>query len=48
MKTRKFDPTWSKPMHAGQLARIWADVELYLDRVIPEAARTHGNKEGAV
>ena len=31
-----------------ELAAIWPDVELYLDRIIPIAARSHGTKEGAV
>lgn len=47
-KAGRFDSGWSKPMTPARLAEVWAEVELYLDRVIPEAARTHGSKEGAV
>ncbi len=35
-------------MTVHELAKSWAEVELYLDRVIPIAALTHGRKEGAV
>ena len=35
-------------MPRDDLARIWAEVELYLDRVIPLATLSHGNTEGAV
>ena len=48
MKNGRFDPAWSTPMPRDDLARIWAEVELYLDRVIPLATLSHGNKEGAV
>lgn len=48
MKNGRFDPAWGTPMTADGLAKIWAEVELYLDRVIPLATLTHGNKEGAV
>ena len=44
----KFDPGWSALRTPDELAAIWPDVELYLDRVIPMAARSHGTKEGAV
>ena len=43
-----FDSNWSKARTAADLAKIWPDVELYLDRIIPIAALTHGRKEGAV
>lgn len=43
-----FDPGWTTPRTPDELAAIWPDVELYLDRIIPIAARTHGAKEGAV
>jgi hypothetical protein len=48
MKNGRFDPAWGTPMTADELAKIWAEVELYLDRVIPLATLSHGNKEGAV
>ena len=48
MKNGRFDPAWSAPMTPDDLAKIWADVELYLDRVIPLATLSHGNTEGAV
>ncbi|WP_159081274.1 PGN_0703 family putative restriction endonuclease [Nocardioides sediminis] len=44
----KFLPDWGIPMTPDRLATIWPDVELYLDRVIPVAARSHGTREGAV
>ncbi|MGF9755056.1 hypothetical protein AAII07_07625 [Microvirga sp. 0TCS3.31] len=44
----KFDSGWSSLRTPDELAVIWPDVELYLDRVIPVAARSHGTKEGAV
>ena len=47
-KKGAFDPSWSAPMTVEQLAAVWPDVELYLDRIIPLAAESHGKKEGAV
>jgi hypothetical protein len=47
-KNGRFDPAWSTPMTADELAAVWPDVELYLDRIIPLAAKSHGTKEGAV
>lgn len=47
-KNGRFDADWSTPRTEGELAEIWPEVELYLDRIIPKAALTHGNKEGAV
>ncbi|MFC7500474.1 hypothetical protein [Nocardioides sp. GCM10030258] len=47
-KAGGFDPAWSQPQAAADLAAHWPEVELYLDRIIPIAARTHGSTEGAV
>ncbi len=44
----KFDAAWAKPMTLDELAAVWPAVELYLDRIIPIATKTHGGKEGAV
>ncbi|RYB94798.1 hypothetical protein EUA93_10820 [Nocardioides oleivorans] len=47
-KNGGFDPAWSSSMTVDQLALVWPAVELYLDRIIPIAAESHGRKEGAV
>lgn len=47
-KNGKFDPAWSLPMTVAELSTAWPAVELYLDRIIPIAAESHGSKEGAV
>lgn len=47
-KNGKFDAAWAKPMTPEELAAVWPTVELYLDRIIPIAAKSHGGKEGAV
>jgi hypothetical protein len=47
-KNGKFNPAWATRMTRDELAQVWPDVELYLDRIIPMATRSHGNKEGAV
>lgn len=47
-KNGKFDAAWAKPMTLEELAAVWPAVELYLDRIIPIAAKSHGGKEGAV
>lgn len=47
-KAGRFDPSWSAPRTAAELAADWPSVELYLDRIIPQATRTHGSQEGAV
>lgn len=44
----KFDTAWAKPMSIEELAAVWPTVELYLDRIIPIAAKSHGGREGAV
>lgn len=44
----KFDAAWATPMTVEELAVAWPAVELYLDRIIPIAAKSHGGKEGAV
>ena len=48
MEKGRFDPAWNSPMSLDDLGKNWAEVELYLDRVIPVASASHGNKEGAV
>ena len=48
VKHGRFDLAWGTPMSTQDLAHVWPDVELYLDRVIPLATLSHGNKEGAV
>ena len=47
-KAGGFDAAWRKPMSVEDLANVWPDVELYLERVIPLAAQSHGRTEGAV
>ena len=47
-KSAQFDPSWSQSMTVTELAAAWPAVELYLDRIIPIAAKSHGSKEGAV
>lgn len=47
-KNGKFDAAWAKPMTPAELAAVWPAVELYLDRIIPIAAKSHGGKEGAI
>lgn len=44
----KFDAAWAKQMTLDELAAVWPAVELYLDRIIPIAAKSHGGKEGAI
>ena len=43
-----FGAAWTTPMPAERLFEQWADVELYLDRIIPIASASHGSKEGAL
>lgn len=47
-KRGAFNADWSAPRTPAELDAIWPDVELYLDRIIPIAAQSHGTKEGAV
>jgi hypothetical protein len=47
-KNGGFDSSWTTRRTKAELAEIWPDVELYLDRIIPIAAQSHGRKEGAV
>lgn len=47
-KNGGFDDAWSTPMTVEVLGATWPEVELYLDRIIPLAAQSHGSKEGAV
>lgn len=44
----RFDDAWSSAMSVDELSTVWPEVELYLDRIIPIAAKSHGTKEGAV
>jgi hypothetical protein len=44
----KFDAAWAKPLALEELAAVWPAVELYLDRIIPIAAKSHGGREGGV
>lgn len=44
----RFDEAWSSAMSVDELTAVWPEVELYLDRIIPVAAKSHGTKEGAV
>lgn len=43
-----WDSSWSTLAHEEDWRERWADVELYLERVIPVATKTHGLTEGAV
>jgi hypothetical protein len=43
-----FRQHWREDLTKGELASEWHDVELYLERVIPAATRSHGVTEGAV
>ncbi len=43
-----FSPTWRTPMTDQQVLDAWHDVELYLERVIPQAVRKHAMTEGLV
>ncbi|WP_299926114.1 hypothetical protein [uncultured Nocardioides sp.] len=47
-KNGAFGADWSTLRTPDEMAAIWPDVELYLDRIIPIAAQSHGKKEGAV
>jgi hypothetical protein len=48
VKTGRFDLAWGKPRTPEQLAKIWGDVESYVERIVPLATLSHGHKEGAV
>jgi hypothetical protein len=47
-KNGRFDVAWAKQMTLEELTAAWPAVELYLDRIIPIAAKSHGGKEGAI
>ncbi len=43
-----FRQRWRSGLTEDELAGAWTDVELYLERVIPAATKSHGVTEGAV
>jgi hypothetical protein len=43
-----FSKTWATPMDPADVAAEWLEIELYLERVIPYAVRTHAMTEGLV
>lgn len=43
-----FDQRWRSDLAKDELASVWTAVELYLERVIPAATKSHGVTEGAV
>jgi len=47
-KNGRFDAGWKTWRTPEELAAIWGEVELYLDRVIPIAAEKHASAEGNV
>jgi hypothetical protein len=44
----RFNAEWRSAAAIGMWRERWADVEEYLERVIPAAAKTHASKEGSV
>ncbi len=47
-KSGGFDSSWTKPRSAEDWVELAPAVELYLERVIPRATKSHGLTEGAV
>jgi len=47
-KSGRFKPVWRAQRTPEELAEIWGEVELYLERIVPLATLSHGHKEGAV
>lgn len=43
-----FNMAWTKAMTVSTLATQWRGVEDYLDYILPEAAKKHASREGAV